>query len=252
LPVETQGYVPAFIAANYVMTHGAEHNLYPAVPRKTYFEVDTVVLKYPMSFSQLSQMVNISVEDLEYFNPQYRKHIIPSGGNSLCLPKNKIAYFLNNEQTIYATLESMKQSGATEEVIAEVKKTHTVRSGEKLSTIARKYGVTVADLKSWNVIGRHGLRPGKKITVYVREQKSVTKTKPDSTQLAHKPTDTTNAQLAEKRTSERGEFTNYTVRKGDSLYEVAKKFGVKSTTIVEDNNLKSKELRYGQVLKIRN
>lgn len=251
LPVETQGYVPAFIAANYVMNHGAEHNLYAALPRKTYFEVDTVVTKYPMTFDQLSQMLNISVEEIVYFNPQYRKNIIPAGGHALCLPKNKIAFFLNNEQSIYATLESMKQSGATEEVIAEVKKMHTVRSGEKLSTIARKYGVTVADLKSWNVIGRHGIKPGKKIVVYVREQKSVTKTRPDSAQLAHKPADTTATQLAQKTTSQ-GEFTTYTVRKGDSLYEVAKKFGVKSTTIVEDNNLKSKELRYGQVLKIRN
>ena len=54
LPIETQGYVPAFIAANYIMNYGAEHNLYPVVPRKTYFEVDTVVVKEQMTFDQLA------------------------------------------------------------------------------------------------------------------------------------------------------------------------------------------------------
>lgn len=249
LPVETQGYVPAFIAANYVMTHGQEHNLYPALPKKTYFEVDTIVLKYPMSFDQLSRTLNVTTEELVYFNPQYRKNVIPSGGHALCLPKNKIAYFLNNEQNIYATIEALKQSGETEEVVAEVKRTHTVRSGEKLSTIARKYGVTVADLKSWNVIGRRGISSGKKLTVYVREQTSVAKaTKAPAQTIQAESTD--EKQLAQKTTT--SEFTNYTVKKGDNLYGIAKKFGVRSTTIVEDNSLRSKELRYGQILRIRN
>jgi membrane-bound lytic murein transglycosylase D len=248
LPVETQGYVPAFIAANYVMTHGPEHNLYPALPKKTYFEVDTIVLKYPMSFDQLSRTLNVTTEELVYFNPQYRKNVIPAGGHALCLPKTKIAYFLNNEQNIYATIEALKQSGETEEVVAEVKRTHTVRSGEKLSTIARKYGVTVADLKSWNVIGRRGIGPGKKLTVYVREQTSVAKAKPAAQTI--QPESTDDKQLAQK--SAKSEFTSYKVKKGDNLYGIAKKFGVRSTTIVEDNNLRSKELRYGQVLRIRN
>ena len=244
LPVETQGYVPAFIAANYVMNHASDHNIYPAVPRKTYFEVDTVVLKYPMSFAQLSEMLQVSGDELCYFNPQYRKQVIPSGGNSLCLPKTRIAYFLNNEQGIYAKLEAMKQSGQTEDVVAEVKKIHTVRSGEKLSTIARKYGVTVAELKTWNYLGKRGIRPGKKLTVYVRERSTRSTGDAPNLASAEKKDD---KQLAEKRSG----FTMYTVRKGDSLYGIAKKFGVRYTVIMEDNNLTSKELRYGQVLKIR-
>jgi len=170
LPTETQGYVPAFIAANYVMTYGPEHNIYPAVPRKTYFEVDTVVVKEQMNFEQLSQALDITQEEILYFNPQYRKNIIPAGGNAMCLPKNKIGIFLNNEQDIYSAIKAQQKEGVIVESLAEVKKTHTVRSGEKLSTIARKYGVTVADLKNWNYIGKKGLRPGKKIIVYVREQ----------------------------------------------------------------------------------
>lgn len=246
LPTETQGYVPAFIAANYVMNYAQEHNIYPAVPKKNYFEVDTLVLKYPMSFAQLSDMLQVSEEELLYFNPQYRKNVIPAGGNALCLPKNKIAFFLNNEQHIYARLEEMKQNGTAEEVVAEVKKTHTVRSGEQLSSIARKYGVTVAELKTWNYVGKRGIRPGKKLIVYVREQRPASKEKP-AEKLVASEEGSDNKQLAEKRDG----FTTYTVRKGDSLYGVAKKFGVSYKVILEDNNLKSMDLRYGQVLKIR-
>jgi LysM repeat protein len=57
--------------------------------------------------------------------------------------------------------------------VKEVQKTHTVRNGEKLSTIARKYGVTVADLRSWNYIGKKGIRTGKKLIVYVKQDVAV-------------------------------------------------------------------------------
>jgi membrane-bound lytic murein transglycosylase D len=127
LPTETQGYVPAFIAANYVMTHGAEHNIYPAVPRKTYFEVDTVVIKAQMSFEQLSEALDVTSEEILYFNPQYRKNIIPAGGYALCLSKNKIGSFLNNEQAIYAAIDAQKKEGVVVESLAEINPTNNER-----------------------------------------------------------------------------------------------------------------------------
>lgn len=249
LPVETQGYVPAFIAANYVMTFGAEHNIYPAVPRKTYFEVDTVVMKEQMSFDQLSQALDITTEEILYFNPQYRKNIIPAGGNAICLPKNKIAVFLNNEQAIYAAIEAQKKEGYVVENLAEVKRTHTVRSGEKLSTIARKYGVTVAELKTWNYVGKKGLRPGKKLVVYVREQKATPKKLDTSEQNLAANKETGNKQLADNISGSK-DAISHKVKKGESLFGIAKKYNVNPNTIKELNNLKSNNLKYGQVLKI--
>src|SRR3954469_4392877 len=82
LPKETQGYVPAFIAANYVMNYYQEHNIYPEIPRKTYFEVDTVIVKEPMTFEQIGAALDVPVEEIKYFNPQYRKNVIPPGGYS--------------------------------------------------------------------------------------------------------------------------------------------------------------------------
>jgi membrane-bound lytic murein transglycosylase D len=251
LPTETQGYVPAFIAANYVMTHGAEHNIYPAVPRKTYFEVDTVVIKAQMSFEQLSEALDVTSEEILYFNPQYRKNIIPAGGYALCLSKNKIGSFLNNEQAIYAAIDAQKKEGVVVESLAEVKRTHTVRSGEKLSTIARKYGVTVADLKTWNYVGKRGIRPGKKLVVYVREQKAVTPkldVKNEKNLAAKKEGET--RQLAENNAPPENEFIYHKVRRGETLSGIAHKYKVSMSDIKELNHLKGSNLRYDQRLKI--
>jgi membrane-bound lytic murein transglycosylase D len=254
LPTETQGYVPAFIAANYVMTHGAEHNIYPAVPRKTYFEVDTVVMKEQMNFDQVAQALDISTEEILYFNPQYRKNIIPSGGNAICLPKNKIAVFLNNEQAIYAAIKAQQKEGDVVETLAEVKRTHTVKGGEKLSTIARKYGVTVADLKSWNYVGKKGIRPGKKLVVYVRVHKPVTtpaKAEPKNEPLLAATTgESDNSQLAENTTTKK-EFIYHKVKKGESLFSIAKRYNVTSADLKDLNKLKSNNLHYGQLLKVK-
>lgn len=251
LPVETQGYVPAFIAANYVMNYAAEHNIYPAVPRKTYFEVDTVVVKEQMSFDQISQALDVSAEEILYFNPQYRKNIIPSGGNVICLPKNKIGLFLSNEQAIYAAISAQRAEGAVIESVAEVKKTHTVRSGEKLSTIARKYGVTVADLKTWNYIGKRGIKPGKKLVVYVREQKTKDaklNVQKDAPLLASK-TDTTKKQLAVKG-STKSDYLLHKVKSGESLYSISKKYKLSIAELKELNTMKSDALKPGQFLRV--
>lgn len=250
LPLETQGYVPAFIAANYVMTYGAEHNLYPALPRKTYFEVDTVVVKEQMSFDQISQALEISIEEILYFNPQYRKNIIPAGGNAVCLPKNKIAQFLNNEQAIYAAIQAQRKEGDVIETLAEVKKTHTVRSGEKLSSIARKYGVTVAELKTWNYVGKKGLRPGKKLVVYVKVPVATPK-KPEETEKNLAIVNNEENNLVADNTRVKTQYIYHKVKKGESLFGISKKYKVDHTEVMELNTLKTKNLKYGQVLKIK-
>lgn len=255
LPVETQGYVPAFIAANYVMTHGPEHNLYPAMPRKTYFEVDTVVLKEQLSFEQLSQVLNVSVEEIQYFNPQYRKNIIPTGGNALCLSKNKIGYFLNNEVAIYDAVRA-QMAASNEMVVTEVKRVHTLRQGEKLSAVARKYGVTVEEIKTWNSIGKKGVRPGKKLVVYVKESKPVEPPKLDLSaiqqNLASKVANSENEikQLAEN-TGTKKAYLFHRVRQGETLYSIASKYGVDTKTLVELNELGDKSIQPEQILKIK-
>ncbi|MBS1652217.1 MAG: transglycosylase SLT domain-containing protein [Bacteroidetes bacterium] len=268
LPLETQGYVPAFIAANYVMSFGPEHNLYPALPRKSFFEVDTVIVKEQMHFDQIAQALDVTGDELLYFNPQYRKNIIPAGGNSMCLPKTKIGLFLTNEKDIYTAIKNQQQDKNIANVV-EVKKTHIVKPGEKLSTIARMYGVSLSDLRTWNYIGRRGVHAGKKLVVYVPEQKSEAvklDIKPESknTQNIAQSKETINTQLAqnsknnsvtpENTQNKKTDSINYIthkVQKGESLYSISIKYGVSTTNIKELNNLINSELQIDQYLKIK-
>jgi len=257
LPLETQSYVPAFIAANYVMNYPTEHNIYAATPRKTYFEVDTAVVKETMTFNQISSALDISVEEIAYFNPQYRKSEIPAGGNSLTLPKAKIGTFLSNETEIYSAIKSQKLESSDNAVaVKDVQKTHTVRNGEKLSTIARKYGVTVADIKSWNYIGKKGIKAGKKLVVYVKQEvatpnANVAKTdapKEPQTNVAIKTSPDSTTKLADNSSSS---IKTHKVKKGETLYGISKKYGISMDKLIEINGLKKNpQLLLGQKIKL--
>ncbi len=257
LPLETQSYVPAFIAANYVMNYPTEHNIYASTPRKTYFEVDTAVVKESMTFGQISAALDISVEEIAYFNPQYRKSEIPAGGNSLTLPKANIGTFLSNETEIYAAIKSQKLVASESSMaVKEVQKTHTVRNGEKLSTIARKYGVTVADLRSWNYIGKKGIRTGKKLVVYVKQDvaaptNNVAKSdapKDPQTNIAAKANPDSTTKLADNSTSD---VKIHKVKKGETLYGISKKYGISIDKLIEINGLKKNpQLLLGQKIKL--
>lgn len=217
LPKETQGYVPAFIAVNYVMNYTAEHNMYSAIPKKTFLAVDTVNIKKQISFSQLSSVLDIPIEDLQYLNPSYKKNVvpvIPEELSYLALPANKIGTFVNNESSIY----NIKGDSLTSrDVLAsqEVTKIHTVRSGEHLSTIAKRYGCTVAELKQWNGIKTTTVKPGKKLTIYLYQKKN------DKTAAVA---------AASKETGPAAKFKYYTIKKGDSLFKIAK---ANNTTVEE-------------------
>lgn len=160
--------------------------------------------------------------------------------------------FLSNEPAIYAAINAQRAEGAIVESVAEVKKTHTVKSGEKLSSIARRYGVTVADLRSWNYIGSKGIRPGKKLVVYVREQKNTEQKldlHKDAPQLAAKDAGESKQLAANNATKQ--DFIWHKVRKGESLFGISKKYGMTPAQLIEFNNLKGNDLRIGQLLKIR-
>jgi membrane-bound lytic murein transglycosylase D len=171
LPRETQGYVPAFIAANYIMNYASEHNIYPGIAKKQYFEVDTITIKEPLSFAQISGALNISSDEIKWFNPIYRKEIIPSGGYSLTLPKDKIGQFLSNEEAIYALIHKQDEDKKVAMTAAEMSEPkveqiqHVVAKGEYLSAIAKQYKVSVNEIKRWNYLGKKGVRPGKTLII---------------------------------------------------------------------------------------
>lgn len=319
LPAETRGYVPAFIAANYIMNYYDKHNISPALARKP-IVTDTIHVSRRVHFDQISEVMGMPVEELRVLNPQYRKDIIP--GNirpyTLVLPSLQVYAYLANEDSIvnhnaakYATRDivepadgSVKGSDSNGEYVEElVVKYHTVRRGETLATIARKYGVTQASIRQANRIGRKVKRGQRlKINTYRRryiEPTPVETTAPVDANMTVQPADstavpatvTTPADTVQTATSAQDRRVNsamsesssrqqqsraeqaepvrdnrsvvttpaaparnskriHTVKPGDNLTKIAKKYGVSVNDIKTANNMSGDNLRPGQKLKI--
>lgn len=188
LPKETRGYVPAFIAANYIMNYYCDHNICPMLtelPAKT----DTVVVNRDVHFEQIAHVLNMSVDQLKELNPQYRRNIV--NGNTkpsiIKLPSTMVNSFIDNEESIYAyntdNLLSKRSEVVVNEDVASTTsrstssrsrsksrnrsrgKTVTIRNGDTLSQIAARNHTTVAKLKKLNKISGTSIRAGKKIRV---------------------------------------------------------------------------------------
>ena len=256
LPRETQGYVPAFIAANYVMNYYQEHNITPAIPKKHYFELDTIVLKDAMTFEQISQLLDVPIEEIAYFNPQYRKNIIPEGGYTLTLPKEKIALFLSNEDEIYVFIQQQKQNSllAQQQMNTQEEKiVHKVKYGETLKSIAAKYGISVQDIKTWNYIGRRGLKPGKHLIIYKPTSNPSSGTKTLASIDTKSSTITTNSVTPDSTNSIKEKDNIYhIVRKSETIYSIARKYNISVNDLLNQNGLTIKHnLKVGEKLLIK-
>ena len=237
LPKETRGYVPAFIAVNYVMSYSQEHNLYPTDPGIMADDVDSVTVHQPLHFDQLNEMLNIPMEDIKFFNPQYKANIIPADDKnpmSLRLPEKYIGDFIDNEKELYAF--KTKKGIDREKLEEEMKKVsdrsvHIVRSGENLGSIAKKYHISVNQLKTWNNLKSTMIHPGQKLIVY-----------------------SSGAPMAQsgnsKPVTRSTEQSIHIVKSGENLSVIAKKYKCTVTDLKEWNNLKNTTLKIGQKLKV--
>lgn len=183
LPKETRGYVPAFIAANYIMTYYCEHNICPmntTLPEKT----DTVMVDRNVHMEQVAAVCGLEMEQLRTLNPAYRHDVIPGATELACLrlPQTEIGRFLENEDSIYQyktdSLLARRATVAVSETAYKVGKstkrsrssrsrgrTVTIRKGQTLSEIARQNGTTVSKLRRLNGIKGNNIRAGKKLRV---------------------------------------------------------------------------------------
>ena len=170
LPAETRGYVPCFIAANYVMNYYNKHNISPALAKRPIL-TDSVHVKRRIHFQQIADVLHIPVEEIQILNPQYRKQVIPGDIRPypLVLPANQIYSYImsedaiaNHNTTLYARRDVVEPSTGLEPqhatvdgqegewVTAEQTKYHKVRRNETMASIAKKYGVTLRSLKRAN------------------------------------------------------------------------------------------------------
>lgn len=252
LPRETRGYVPAFIAVNYMMSYHKEHNLYPVKPLRLYAEVDTVRIENRLTFEQISYYTNLSKEEISELNPSIKKDVIPATANDphvLYLPKDKIGLFLANEDSIYLyQLESPEKT--KEYTIDEVTERYRVRSGDVLGLIASRNNVSVSDIKEWNNLRGTVIHPGQTLIIK-KEVKSALKVAVKE-QSNENDTNPNNKTLTDTKTSPVTNFQYHTIQSGDTLWDIAKKYpGVSINTIKELNHgLNYKRLKPGQKIKI--
>jgi membrane-bound lytic murein transglycosylase D len=136
LPKETANYLPAFLATMYIYEFKKEHGLVPHKAEMKYAETDTVMVKQAMTFKQLSDLLDISEEQLEYLNPIYKSKYIPSIGDEhfyLRLPKNKIGIFVSNEEKIYGYLAYLEQDKINKLQLAQVRKRDSIAKQDSIA-----------------------------------------------------------------------------------------------------------------------
>ncbi len=233
LPRETRGYVPAFIAVNYIMNFAAEHNLFPRDPGILYMGIDTVTVRDVLSFDQISELLKVPMEDVEFLNPQFKLGVIPATNGKkykLRLPKEFVADYLNNEDSLYSF--KSKKGIERDKLLAQIREAknrsfHIVRSGENLGLIAKKYRCYVNQLKRWNNLRGNTIYPGQKLIVYGDAVSSSASSSPTqrSTQKSH-----------------------HVVRSGENLGLIAKRYRCSITDLKEWNNLRKSTIYPNQKL----
>ncbi|MDD2243343.1 MAG: LysM peptidoglycan-binding domain-containing protein [Dysgonamonadaceae bacterium] len=257
LPKETRGYVPAFIAATYIMNYYPSHNICAVESNNDMIAMDTIHVNKQLHFKQISDVLSIPMEKLRRMNPQYKMDIIPGGVQSyvLVLPTNKVLAFieqqdtitnynrdtffthrLNTDQYINSSYSSNVSSGGTQNVYYKVKK------GDNLGKIAQRNHTTVAQLKKWNNLKSNMISAGKSLIVQKKVVPVDDETIKDEAILADNAS-----------TKVSGETKNiyYKIKKGDSLSEIADRFGTSVNQLKAWNNLKSNRIDMGKSLIVK-
>ena len=259
LPRETRGYVPAFIGAMYLFNYYDKHNI-AVVGNELPSLCDTIMVSDALHFDQVTSLLDISVEQLRDLNPQYRADLVPAGFGKvypLRMPYNYVTEFIDRQDTIFAYHRAayFDESDRTADPRARFKKhahvapsgrerlVYTVREGDVIGGVAMKFGVRLSDLKYWNGMTRNLIRVGQKLVVYVPKGEVET-----YRGLA-------SAGTVKEEPLKEGEYFYYTIREGENLWTIAKKFeGVTNGDLMRWNGLSERAVRRlkpGQKIKVK-
>jgi membrane-bound lytic murein transglycosylase D len=212
LPKETRGYVPAFIAVNYLFAHAEDHKIIAAPVVYYPFELDSVHVKHQVSFSMLSDLLDVPMEDIERMNPSYRLGVVPGYGSDtgFYLPKDKVNLWVANEEKLTQIVQAKQEEKAVEPIVPQDVTYYTVRSGDYLGKIAARHGCTVSQIQAWNGLSGTALKPGQRLTLYTK----------GSAPAAPSP------QPSPAKVEPSGDNIYYSVRPGDTLWDIAKARGL--------------------------
>ncbi len=283
LSPETRGYVPMFIAANYVMTYYPEHNISPVLPVKP-LVMDTLQVANRVHFNQISKVLDIPVEELRILNPQFRADVIPGTPESpytLILPSQQIHAYLMSEKEIhnfepdkYGRRGTVDPGEVPADAMLAVEGTevwpddmgeadvafaatqgkasvimHKVVAGESLASIAEQYGVTPAEIKASNNLRRNAVRVGQQLRISTSSPQAVMETTVAAVTGKSKASASKKKSKAKTQTKKSGPIT-HKLRNGESLSSLSKKYGVSIAEIKKANGMTNDKLRAGKTIKI--
>lgn len=277
LPRETRNYVPAFIAATYIMHYYQTHNLYPKYPAKELQATDRTMVYRKISFREIANITGIREQTVATLNPSYLRRTIPArlNGCSLILPVAAVAIFNNflgrpDQRNSGMVSSSIPAPTAREFHSDYVRTSYSVKSGDHLESLAHNFGCTEKDIVEWNRLtsarlsinqrlifyllkkdSKHLLTPvpaiPKKQLRLIKEKTVALKTK------AIEPVSFTprNRQFARPKKKEKYVF--YQVRRRETLAEIASKFpGVSPQDLIKINGFKDgQSLKPGKRIKIK-
>lgn len=261
LPQETRGYVPAYIAANYIMTFAEAHNLYPTYPSFS-FMTDTLHISKPVYFKDIERVCGVNADELRILNPQFKKDFVPAYSNSfaLKLPATRRDLVHNFRDSLYALFPS----AAADQVFVlntdpmaksrTVYKTHVVTRGQTLSKLAAKYDVSVSDIKKWNNLKRNALYRGQRLKIKKQIEAPVPT---PNTAIAKNNNNSTKENVDTEKSKVTYEYVTknvtkkHKVKRGENLSVIADKYNVSVADVKKWNKLKKNSLMAGQYINIK-
>ena len=177
LPSETRGYLPIFIAASYAMNYAEAHGICPATPLTT-MASDTIVTTQRQHLKQIADNIDISLAELRRLNPQYPRDIIPGGkAYAICLPIEKAGLYIDKQDTILAyqakelihnrrdEIELLHRTSVNGGYSINGVTYYKIKEGDTLGGIAKKFRVSVKQLKAWNGLKSDMIRAGKTLKI---------------------------------------------------------------------------------------
>ena len=177
LPRETRGYLPIFIAVVYAMNYAGMHGICPSEPLLT-MASDTIVTTQRQHLKQIAANLNLPLSELRRLNPQYPRDIIPGNKEyAICLPIEKVGEYIDNERTILADQADELINNRRDEIELLQRTSvyggysingvtyYKIKAGDTLGGIAKKFHVSVKQLKAWNGLKSDAIRAGKTLKI---------------------------------------------------------------------------------------
>lgn len=261
LPQETRGYVPAYIAANYIMTFAEAHNLYPTYPSFS-FMTDTLHISKPVYFKDIERICGVNADELRILNPQFKKDFVPAYSTSfaLKLPATRRDLVYNFRDSLYALFPSAAEDQVfvlnTDPMAKSrtVYKTHVVTRGQTLNKLAAKYDVSVSDIKKWNNLKRNALYRGQRLKI--KKQIDAPVSIPN-TAIVKNNTNNTKEEVDTEKSKATYEYISknvtkkHKVKRGENLSVIADRYQVSIADIKKWNKIKKNSLMAGQYINIK-